>query len=268
MIVRDHPENPRSGDVDRVPTTGQVVLRIVIIISVAEMLIMGLLGRIQLELDHASIVFLDGAMLIALSTLPIYLWVIKPFVRAHERSSRHITHLAYHDTLTALPNRRLLYEHLGRAIAACQRHGIYGALLLVDLDGFKAVNDDHGHDAGDVLLAEIGRRLAAGKRREDIVGRLGGDEFLLLVQHLDADQQAAKSRAETIARNVQQALAVPVRYREETVRVGSSIGISLLGPERQTPSAVVREADEAMYRAKRAGGGDVILHVPKVAAVS
>jgi len=268
MIVRDLPENPRFEESDRIPTTGQVVVRIAIIVLVAEFLIMWLLSRIQLELDHASIAFLDGAILLVLSTLPIYLWVIRPFVRAHERSSRHIAHMAYHDALTALPNRRLLFEHLGRALAACERHGFYGALLLVDLDGFKAVNDDHGHDAGDALLVEIGRRLDAGRRQEDIVGRLGGDEFLALAQHLDADLNAAKAKAETIARNLQRALARPVEFGDEPLRVGASIGIRLLGPERQKPSDVVREADEAMYRAKKAGGGNVIMHVPRVAAVS
>jgi len=268
MIVRDPSEIPRSEESDRVPTTGQVVLRIVVIVSLAEFLIMWVLGRLPIELDHASIAFLDGIMLLALSTLPIYLWVIRPFVRAHERNSRHIAHMAYHDALTALPNRRLLFEHLGRALAACRRHGIYGALLLVDLDGFKAVNDNHGHDAGDTLLVEVGRRLDSGRRQEDVVGRLGGDEFLALAQHLDADRNAAKSKAETIARNLQRALAKPVRFRGETLRVGSSIGIRLLEPGTQTPVDVVREADEAMYRAKKAGGGNVIVHVPKIAAVS
>jgi diguanylate cyclase (GGDEF)-like protein len=245
---------------ERIPTTGQVVLRIVIIISVAEMVIMLLFDSLQLQLDSMAVALLDGLLLVALSTLPIYLWVIMPFANAHERSTRHVAHLAYHDALTKLPNRRLLFEHLGRALAACRRHRVHGAVLLVDLDGFKQVNDAHGHDAGDALLREIGHRLATRNRQEDIVGRMGGDEFLVLAQQLDADREAAIDKAEAIAHNLQLALAVPVDFAGESLQVGSSIGIRMLGPEPLTSAEAVRAADEAMYLAKRGGPGDVVVH--------
>jgi len=239
----------------QIPTNGQALLRIVIIVSVAEMMIMLIFDSLQLELDMKAIALLDGLLLVALSTLPIYLWVIMPFANAHKRNTRHVAHLAYHDALTDLPNRRLLFEHLGRALAACRRHRVHGALLLVDLDGFKQVNDVHGHDAGDVLLREIGHRLATRNRQEDIVGRMGGDEFLVLVQQLDADRETAMDKAEAIAHNLQRELAVPVDFAGESLQVGSSIGIRMLGPEPLTSAEAVRAADEAMYLAKRGGLG-------------
>ena len=131
------------------PTTKQVIVRIVTIISSAEFLVMLLLGIIPLEVSIYSEAVLDLALLALLSTPLIYIWVINPFVTARDEALDQFNHLAHTDPLTQLPNRRLLSTHLEKFIAGAVRHKVRGAALLMDLDGFKDVNDIHGHDAGD-----------------------------------------------------------------------------------------------------------------------
>lgn len=130
------------------------------------------LGAVPHEASTHSEAFLDAASLVLLSTPPIYWWVIKPFVDARDEALAQVSHLAHVDPLTQLANRRLLSKHLQRAVAGIVRHRIYGALLLLDLDGFKLINDAHGHDAGDAVLVEIAKRMQSITRSEDIVARL------------------------------------------------------------------------------------------------
>lgn len=232
-------------------TRFQVVARIAVVIMVAEMLVMFGLESLPFELSLQEILAADALALLALTTLPIYLLVIKPFADAHERSHEQVTYMAYHDALTGLPNRRLFFSHLERALAASARHRIFGALLLIDLDEFKAVNDNFGHEAGDALLVEVARRLESGRRHEDVAGRLGGDEFVVLVQQLDSDQSDASRKAQAIAENLRRALCQPVTLGGKDLCVELSIGIRLLGPDHATLAKVLREADAAMYRAKK-----------------
>jgi two-component system cell cycle response regulator len=233
----------------------QVVVRIGIIICLAEFLIMQLLASISYEAERSLEALIDAVLLTALSTPPIYVWVVKPFVNARDEALAQISHLAFTDPLTQLANRRLLTEHLEKIIAGSIRHGMYGAVLLVDLDGFKHINDTHGHDAGDAVLIEVGNRLQTGVRAEDTIGRLGGDEFVVLASNLDSNPQLAHNKVARIAESLIGLLSEPCVFRGEPLHIGASIGVRLLGPEELDAKAAISDADTALYRAKRAGKG-------------
>ncbi|MEK6770266.1 MAG: GGDEF domain-containing protein [Pseudomonadota bacterium] len=236
-------------------TTKQVVIRITVIIAVVELLIMLVLAVIPHKLNSYTEAVLDVILLIVLSTPPIFIWVIKPFVIARDEALAQISHLAHIDPLTQLANRRLLTRHLERTIAGIARHKVYGALLLLDLDGFKPINDAYGHDAGDAVLVEIAKRMQSITRPDDVVGRLGGDEFVVLINHLDADKRIAHKKVLRIAEKLRQSIInSPIDYNGKKLRIGASIGIRLLGIEELDVETAIREADIAMYRAKQAGG--------------
>lgn len=239
-------------------TTKQVVIRIAAIISTAEILIMLVLGVIPHEANTYSEAVLDAVLLVVLSTPPIYIWVIKPFVIARDEALAQISHLAHVDPLTQLANRRLLSRHLEKTVAGIVRHKIYGALLLLDLDGFKPINDVHGHDAGDAVLVEIAKRMQSITRTEDVVARLGGDEFVVLISHLDVDERIAHDKASRIAKKLIGLVNKPFDFNGETLHVGASIGIRLLGFEELDAETAIRDADIAMYRAKQAGKGRAV----------
>lgn len=183
------------------------------------------------------------------------MWVIKPFVNARNEALDQLNHLAYVDPLTQLANRRLFSKHLEKAVAGSVRHKDYGAVLLIDLDGFKLINDRHGHEAGDAVLVEIAERLRAIVRAEDIVGRLGGDEFVVLIHRLGADECVAREQVLRIAEKLINSVDTPFDFNGKTLHFGASIGIRLLGFEEPDTETALRESDIAMYRAKQAGGG-------------
>lgn len=242
----------------KVLTTKQVIVRIAVIISMAEFLIMLVLRAIPHESSSFSEAVLDTVLLAVLSTPPIYIWVIKPFVIARDEALAQISQLAHVDPLTQLANRRLLSKHLERVVAGIVRHKVYGALLLLDLDGFKLINDVHGHDAGDVVLVEIAKRMQSITRPEDIVVRLGGDEFVVLVSHLDVDKRVAHDKASLIGNKLINRVNKPIDFNGKTLHVGASIGIRLLGFEKLNTETAISEADIALYRAKQAGKGCVV----------
>jgi diguanylate cyclase (GGDEF)-like protein len=153
-----------------------------------------------------------------------------------------IRHLATHDTLTGLPNRTLFIEELGRSMREARHDGRQLALLFIDLDHFKIINDTLGHEAGDRLLAEVGRRLAASLRGNDFVARLGGDEFCAILTEV-ADATAARSIAERMLAAIAPAFD----------GVTASIGLSLYPDDATEPAVLLRYADDAMYRVKARG---------------
>ena len=167
---------------------------------------------------------------------------------ALQQNKNELEDLIRHDPLTGLPNRRMLNERLDHAIALTQR-GHYGvALLFIDLDGFKDINDTLGHDAGDVVLVSVAKRLLEKVRITDTVARLGGDEFVILLvgaPHHDAIASIAASVVSSIGENI------PVKDR--TLQVGTSIGIALFPNDGKTASELLIAADHAMYRVKRSG---------------
>lgn len=231
----------------------QVVVRIAIIISAVEALVMVALGSMLHEAHTYAEAVADTGLLIVFSIPAIFLWVIRPFVNARDQALAQISHLAHVDPLTQLANRRLMLKHLEKAIAAVNRHKMYGALLLLDLDDFKPVNDVHGHDAGDALLVEIARRMLSLTRSEDVVARLGGDEFLVLIAYLDVDKQRAADKASLIAKNLIELVSEPFEYHGASLRVTASVGIRLLGVEDVDAETAISQADRAMYQAKQAG---------------
>lgn len=237
----------------------QVVIRIAIIISAVESLIMLALGSIQNETHTYAEAAIDSGLLIMLSIPAIFLWVIRPFVRARDQALAQINRLAHVDPLTQLANRRLMLKHLEKAIAAISRHKMYGALLLLDLDEFKPVNDLHGHDAGDALLVEIARRMLSLTRSEDVVARLGGDEFLVLISYLDLEKQGAIDKASLIARNLIELVSRPFEYHGNSLHVTASIGIRLLGSDDADAETAISQADRAMYKAKQTGRACAVL---------
>ncbi len=158
--------------------------------------------------------------------------------------------LAHRDTLTGLANRRLFQDHLSHALARARRKATIGALLYVDLDGFKQVNDNHGHEHGDWVLTEIARRITACVRESDLVARVGGDEFILVLE-----ESHEPEAVEAVAAKVLDSLALPFVLNGDESFTGASIGIAYFGAGRITPDLLIHQADLAMYRAKRAGRG-------------
>lgn len=161
---------------------------------------------------------------------------------------KELQHLAQHDMLTGLPNRRYLQDHLGMAVAQARRSHRSLALLFIDLDEFKEVNDRWGHDAGDGLLVELSRRLVSVTRESDTVARMGGDEFVVLV-----DSPPDRDHVAFMAQKLIVTLHEPVPWRGHSLQVGASIGISLFPQSGMTVQDLMANADRAMYSAKAAG---------------
>jgi len=236
-------------------TKKQVVVRIAIIISLAEFLIMLLLQLIPHGVGPYSEAAFDTVLLSVLSIPAIYIWVIKPFVEARDMALAQVSRLALTDPVTQLANRRLISTHLEKLITGSVRHQDHGAVLLIDLDGFKLVNDSYGHVTGDAVLVEVAKRLQSIVRAEDNVGRLGGDEFIVLLHRLGGDERLAHARALQVADTLIKTISKPFDYQDKTLHVGASIGIRLLGLDELEPETAINEADSAMYRAKEAGRG-------------
>lgn len=186
--------------------------------------------------------------------------------RALRESENSIRNFAYYDTLTQLPNRRLLYDRLGQAMSASKRSGRYGAVMFMDLDNFKPLNDTHGHDMGDLLLIEVGRRLTLCVREMDTVARFGGDEFVVMLSALDGDKERSITQAGIVAEKIRATLAEPFLLTctqkeggESTIehRCTASIGVVLFINHESSPEETFKYADIAMYQAKENGRNNV-----------
>jgi diguanylate cyclase (GGDEF)-like protein/PAS domain S-box-containing protein len=169
-------------------------------------------------------------------------------ITVRKRYQAQLLHQASHDDLTGLPNRSLAMDRLAQAIALAKRHHSKTAVLFLDLDHFKTVNDSLGHSVGDALLKEAGRRLADAMRAIDTVARLGGDEFLIVLADLTQARQA-----ETVARKLIERLSEPYHLDERELFVTASVGIALYPDDADTPEDLLRHADAALYQAKRSG---------------
>ena len=167
-------------------------------------------------------------------------------------SRAEMEYLARHDGLTGLPNRQLLATHIQHARARAQRHGYHLAILYLDLDGFKAINDGLGHGAGDCALRETAQRLSGVLRTEDTLARIGGDEFVILLSDLEPEH--AREITERVADKCLSVFEQPLRIDDHDCRLGTSIGLTLDAGER-TLDALLTAADTAMYRAKESGRG-------------
>jgi diguanylate cyclase (GGDEF)-like protein/PAS domain S-box-containing protein len=171
------------------------------------------------------------------------------------KSEEEIRHLAYYDPLTHLPNRRLLMDRLGHALSASTRSQEFGALMILDLDHFKSINDTQGHDIGDRLLVEVSQRLAACLRQEDTVSRLGGDEYVVMLERLGQSERSAATQAEGIAEKIRFALSLPyvLGGSEAEYFSTTSIGLTLFRGQEDSAEVLLKQADVALYQAKDAG---------------
>ncbi|MDH4285227.1 MAG: bacteriohemerythrin, partial [Gallionellaceae bacterium] len=192
---------------------------------------------------------------------------IATFVDITERklAEAQIHNLAFYDALTQLPNRRLLYDRLDHAIAASKRSSCYGALMFMDLDNFKLLNDTHGHKMGDLLLIEVARRIESCIRETDTVARFGGDEFVVLLGDLDEDATESERQALAIAERIRAGLSEPyylaISQEADSLlehRCSSSIGVVMFHHS-VNREALLKSTDEAMYKAKEMGRNCVVV---------
>jgi diguanylate cyclase (GGDEF)-like protein/PAS domain S-box-containing protein len=190
-------------------------------------------------------------------------------ISERRRMEDQVREMAFHDALTRLPNRRLLNDRLMQAMAATRRNDRYGVLMFLDLDEFKLLNDAHGHSVGDLLLIQVAERLTRCVREMDTVARFGGDEFVVLLADLQADEAESRTLAEQIAEKIRLALSRPYSLRirhlgaaDRTLeyRCTVSIGVALFNMLQASPDNILQWADTAMYQAKDAGGNVFRVH--------
>ncbi len=175
-------------------------------------------------------------------------------ITQRKQSDLKIQQLAFYDTMTGLPNRQLLTDRLEQRLAASARHHHSGAVLFIDLDNFKSLNDTHGHDVGDMLLIEVARRLQNCVRGTDTVSRLGGDEFVVIVDKLDENPDEATLQVRVVCEKILRSFEAPFVLNHYTHHSTPSIGVTLFGPDAATSvDELLRRADLAMYKAKDSG---------------
>ncbi|MEO4048227.1 EAL domain-containing protein [Pseudomonas sp. CAU 1711] len=201
-------------------------------------------GRVKLVEVSVDPIELDGTPCLLLTARDI---------SELKAAQAQIQHLAYHDSLTNLPNRALLMDRLTQQIALLKRHHLHGALLFLDLDHFKHINDSLGHPVGDAVLKMVTARLEASVRQEDTVARLGGDEFVVLLSGLEGKRSEVAQHVRQVAEKLRRLLAEPMLLDGHRLQVTPSIGIALLPDHGDNPTDLLKRADIALYRAKDSG---------------
>ncbi len=187
-------------------------------------------------------------------------------ITERKHSEAQIHQLAFYDTLTGLPNRRLMHDRLQRALAISARNQNHGALLILDLDDFKILNDTRGHNVGDLLLVEVAERMSACVREGDTVARLGGDEFLVILETLNGNPTEAATQAELVAEKIRGNLNAAYLLEGLEAQISTSIGIVLFRDYSETIDDLLKYADTAMYQAKSAGRNTIRFYDPKMQA--
>ncbi|MBA1146307.1 EAL domain-containing protein [Ectothiorhodospiraceae bacterium WFHF3C12] len=189
--------------------------------------------------------------------------VVEDFTE-RQRAEALVERHAYYDALTELPNRRLLLDRLEQALSRCRRHGHSGALLFLDLDHFKRINDSLGHGVGDEILRGVAQRLGQALREEDTAARLSGDEFVVLLPELGDRSEEAMAQAQGFAGRVQKILESPYEIHGFRLQVTPSIGLALFPGDADTAQDILRHADAAMYRAKAEGRATYRFYLPSM----
>lgn len=193
--------------------------------------------------------FFLGSLLFLLSSIPA--WSISHAILRRRQARRELYLSANFDSLTSLPNRLMLNDRLEQTLSQSRRYGYQGAVLFIDLDGFKSVNDTHGHETGDKVLQEVAVRLNASLRESDTAARIGGDEFVVLVPI-----EESPDGINTLALKLIEVISQPFPFSGTELSIAASIGIRhFSGTPDQSPESLLAEADEAMYKAKSAGKG-------------
>lgn len=188
-------------------------------------------------------------------------------ITERKNAEQKIQHLAFYDPLTNLPNRRLLRDRLQQAVVSCGRKGMYGALIFLDLDDFKNVNDLYGHQVGDELLCQVALRLTKALREQDTVARLGGDEFVILLEELEPDAEEAGTQVEHIGLNLLQALRQPYLVSGQRFHNSASLGVVMFNNAHNTVDELMQHADLSMYNSKALGKNALSFYDPKMQAV-
>lgn len=174
--------------------------------------------------------------------------------------TERLADLATHDPLTGLANRALVMDRLDAALAEAARRGGHVGVLFLDLDGFKGVNDELGHAAGDAVLVEVAHRIDTSVRASDTVGRIGGDEFLVCCTGDESDPAVATQQLLGLADHLRDAVRRPIWVGERDVEMRVSVGVAVAAAGMDSPARLLRSADAAMYRAKAAGGDQSLAH--------
>ena len=197
----------------------------------------------------------------AAATQDTVISIVRDVTERHNMEQK-LEQLAFYDPLTGLANRRLVLDRLKQAVNASVRTGMYGAVIFLDLDNFKPLNDLHGHEAGDLLLVEVANRLRNCVRDLDTVGRFGGDEFVVMLNEIDTDKAKARAHAGVVAEKIRASLCEPYRllahpagakHLEVEHRCTASVGLTVFGNNELSQPEVIRHADIAMYRSKEQG---------------
>ncbi|MDX8385400.1 MAG: EAL domain-containing protein, partial [Gallionella sp.] len=220
-------------------------------------------GRVELNLIVITVLILIEAILV-LRTVNKSTTELNKLANESEKT---VYHLAYSDPLTELPNRRLFQDRLEHAIALSNRTNQYRALMFLDMDNFKALNDTKGHAMGDLLLVEVAKRLKDSVRSSDTVARLGGDEFVVLLGELSEEEDFASEQALMIAEKVSTELARPFQLNDFEHKCSASIGVTMFCNAGMTIEEVQKRADAAMYQAKDAGRNTVRFFDPQTQAM-
>ncbi|GGO77514.1 hypothetical protein GCM10011348_07230 [Marinobacterium nitratireducens] len=197
---------------------------------------------------------------------PEYLSIVVRDITERWLAEEQIRRLAYYDSLTGLPNRELFHENLRQQILQGRRGSRFGALMFIDLDNFKSLNDTLGHSVGDELLRDVTLRLRQGLREQDIISRFGGDEFVILLPCTCADEDAARSMGAAVAQKVIDLLQPPFQFGSYSHSVSASVGVTLVPQGTAKPEVLIMQADTAMYRAKNMGKGRYAHYEPDMQA--
>jgi diguanylate cyclase (GGDEF)-like protein len=219
-------------------------------------------ARVELNLIVITILILVEALLV----LRIVNKSTSEFNKFSQESEKTVYQLAYSDPLTELPNRRLFQDRLERAILLSNRNNHYRALMFLDMDNFKTLNDSQGHRMGDLLLIEVARRLKGIVRASDTLARMGGDEFVILLGELSENEQSASEQALMIAEKISVLLSHPYHLDHFIYNCSASIGVTMFRNEGITIEELHKRADAAMYQAKNAGRNTVRFYDPHTQA--
>lgn len=183
-------------------------------------------------------------------------------ITERKQAEQKMRHLAFYDPLTQLPNRRMLLERLQQGLNHSACSGTYGAVLFLDIDKFKLLNDTYGHDMGDLLLIFVARRLESCVRHGDTVARFGGDEYVVLLELLDTQRHHAHMQAQAVAEKVRVALYEPYQLHDLSYQCSTSIGVALFQGSAVGPDELLKQADAAMYQAKQSGRNAIRFYAP------
>lgn len=183
-------------------------------------------------------------------------------ISERKKAEEQIYTLAFYDPLTKLPNRQLLFDRISQALANSKRHQKYGALLFIDLDNFKSLNDTRGHHIGDELLIQVSRRIESILREGDTLGRLGGDEFVVLLESLSPEKESAAIQSEQFAYRIKHIVNLPYTLFGYEHTISPSIGVVLFVGDEKNKESLIKHADIAMYQAKQSGRNTIRYYDP------